>query len=112
VTDDDQLATLITQTLKQQSAGCNRRQIKIHTFGFGVDHNPHILQTISEAGSGEYFFINSESEISTAFATALGGVLSVCIQDLTITVFPSPGVRVASVQTHFKTTRLEDGNDR
>jgi Ca-activated chloride channel homolog len=111
VTSDSQLAGLMTSALKDHRAATGR-SVKVHTFGFGIDHNPQTLQAISEAAGGEYFFINSEADISTAFATALGGLLSVSVQNLEITVSPAAGVEVLSVQTHFKTTRMADGTDR
>jgi hypothetical protein len=47
---------------------------------YGSDHSAQLLGSIAEAGSGTYYYIESEENIPTAFADALGGLLSVASQ--------------------------------
>src|SRR4051812_37050795 len=42
---------------------------KVSTFGFGIDHDPAMLQAIAEAGSGMYYFIKSPEDIPTVRRT-------------------------------------------
>jgi hypothetical protein len=41
---------------------------------------------ISDQGSGMYYFVKDEEAISTAFADALGGLLSVVAQKIQMTI--------------------------
>lgn len=37
--------------------------VSVHTFGFGSDHDPKLLQAIAEAGSGIYYYIQVAATI-------------------------------------------------
>eukprot|EP00483_Globobulimina_turgida_P011331 UN11353 len=58
----------------------------INTFGFGKDHNAALLQEIAERGNGMYSFIETQDLIAETFAEALGGLVSVCGQNLYVTI--------------------------
>jgi len=58
----------------------------LYTFGIGSDHNADLLRGIAEcASAGTYYFIENEEMIPESFASALGGLLSVVAQNITIT---------------------------
>lgn len=78
-------------------------RVRVHTFGYGADHSPDMLQQIAAAGCGTYYYIKSEEDIPKAFADAIGGLLSVAAQNVSVEFTPAPGVRVESVHTAFKT---------
>ncbi len=59
--------------------------VSVHTFGFGTDHDATMLRQISEAASGMYYYIQKVQEIPEAFASCLGGLLSVVAQNISIT---------------------------
>lgn len=87
------------------------KKIKIHTFGFGEDHSPTLLKQVADVSGGDYYYIRSEEEIPTAFAEALGGLLSVAAQNLEITFSAAhPGVAIENVHTAFPTTQLPSGD--
>lgn len=52
VTDPDQIVATM-RTMLDGSPG-----VKVHTLGFGVDHNEKMLQEIATAGQGVYYFID------------------------------------------------------
>ena len=68
----------------------------VYTFGFGAQHNADLLQAISEAGNGMYYFIDSAEKIPESFADCLGGLLSTVGQNITLEVKSSNGVSVTS----------------
>ena len=68
----------------------------VYTFGFGADHNAGLLQAISEAGGGMYYFIDSAEKIPESFADCLGGLLSTVGQNITMEVKSTNDVVVMS----------------
>merc|ERR1711968_119719 len=54
----------------------------VYTFGFGADHDPLLLQNISSAAQGLYYFIQTTEAIPDSFADCLGGLLSVAAQNV------------------------------
>ncbi|KAL2938395.1 E3 ubiquitin-protein ligase WAV3 [Bienertia sinuspersici] len=65
----------------QQNSGTSF-QIPVHTFGFGADHDPVSMHSISEGSGGTFSFIEAEGVIQDAFAQCMGGLLSVVVQEL------------------------------
>ncbi|GAB2286849.1 hypothetical protein Dimus_021239 [Dionaea muscipula] len=71
-------------------------QIPVHTFGFGTDHDASSMHSISETSGGTFSFIETESAIQDAFAQCIGGLLSVVVQQLHVSiesVHPAVGIR-------------------
>jgi Mg-chelatase subunit ChlD len=83
--------------------------VRIFTFGFGSDHSEKLLSEIAAAGSGQYYYIASEENIALAFADALGGLLSVAAQNVTLDFMPSEGVVIEQIHTPLKTTQIAGG---
>ena len=105
VTDEAKLVSMVRKMVD------GKRRVRVYTFGFGDDHSEELLSKLAEAGSGSYYFIEKEDNIATAFADALGGLLSVAAQNLQLTFVPAPGVVVDEVHTSF-TTSQESGGAR
>ncbi|OVA20309.1 zinc finger protein [Macleaya cordata] len=88
-----------------------RLRIPVHTFGFGADHDPVLLYSISEACSGTFSFIEAEGVIQDAFAQCIGGLLSVVVQDLQVQVQAvHPDLRLGQIKTGSYSTRLINNN--
>ena len=83
--------------------------VRIFTFGFGSDHSEKLLSEIAAAGSGQYYYIASEENIALAFADALGGLLSVAAQNVTLDFMPSEGIVIEQIHTPLKTTQIAGG---
>jgi hypothetical protein len=104
VTDETKLVSMVREMADQ------KHRVRLYTFGFGADHSEELLSKLAEAGSGSYYFIEKEDNIATAFADALGGLLSVVAQNVKLTFVPAPGVVVDEVHTSFGTS--EEGGGR
>ncbi|GFP93567.1 uncharacterized protein sll0103 [Phtheirospermum japonicum] len=72
--------------------------IPVHSFGFGSDHDPVAMHAISDASGGTFSFIESYGMVQDAFASCIGGLLSVVTQELRLTVrSASHGVEITSL---------------
>lgn len=87
----------------------------IHCFGYGSDHDQDMLSDISSATEGgSYYFVDQDSDVSSAFGDALGGVLSVVAQNTVVKLsVPSEasehGVSILNVR-HDKAVKQADGS--
>lgn len=54
----------------------------VFTFGFGSAPDANMLTKIAEMGNGLYYAIEAAEAIPTAFADCLGGLLSVCAENI------------------------------
>ena len=61
---------------------------RLHTFGFGSVHDDQTLSGISEEGRGHCMYIQDAEAIPGAFATALGGLMSLVSQNVELTFAP------------------------
>jgi hypothetical protein len=79
---------------EQQNRGGNAADVKIgnapvYTFGFGADYDPTVLNAVARNSTGETFsVVNDVDKLSMAFSQCLAGLLTVVVQDLTVTVTP------------------------
>ena len=58
--------------------------VPIHCFGFGVDHDAKTLTNIAEHSCGAFEFIEKLDMVGEAFATCLGGLLSIAAQEVVL----------------------------
>ncbi|CAD6261421.1 unnamed protein product [Miscanthus lutarioriparius] len=76
----------------QQNRGGNAADVKIgnvpvYTFGFGADYDPTVLNAVARNSMGGTFsVVNDVDTLSMAFSQCLAGLLTVVVQDLTVTV--------------------------
>ena len=83
--------------------------IRLFTFGFGADHSERLLSELAVSGGGQYYFLEKEEHIAAAFADALGGLLSVAAQNVTLDLTLSEGVEIEQLHTPFKCTETAAG---
>lgn len=90
--------------------GVSGVHIPVHTFGFGTDHDATTMHSISETSGGTFSFIEEESVIQDAFAQCIGGLLSVVVQQLQVTVeCVHPKLRIDSIKAgSFKASLMSD----
>jgi len=85
--------------------------IKLHTFGFGPDHDAALLQRLAEIGGGNFYFIDDDDSVPTAFADAIGGLLSVVVQNVSFDLrTTSNDIKIERVFTGFKIEEKDDGS--
>ncbi|KAA8537116.1 hypothetical protein F0562_029594 [Nyssa sinensis] len=83
--------------------------IPVHTFGFGSDHDSAAMHTISDSSGGTFSFIESVGMVQDAFARCIGGLLSVVVQELRLTVRSvSPGVNIGSIPSGKYASEISD----
>lgn len=61
---------------------------KLHTFGFGSHFDQQTLNDISEKGGGHCICIQDAEAIPAAFATSLGGLMSINSQNVELSFAP------------------------
>jgi Ca-activated chloride channel family protein len=88
VTDIDGMVKLIAKRPKSSS---------LSTIGFGVDHNPELLQSMAQTGGGNYYYIENPDQIMNAFAQELGGLVSCYAQNIKIEIDLKSGVKDVEV---------------
>ncbi|EAR92938.2 von willebrand factor type A domain protein (macronuclear) [Tetrahymena thermophila SB210] len=64
----------------------NEENFTIQTFGFGKDHDPNLMDKISQLMDGNFYYIGDIHRIDECFIDALGGLFSVISQNVSINV--------------------------
>eukprot|EP01024_Parvocaulis_polyphysoides_P014732 TRINITY_DN16166_c0_g1_i6.p1 TRINITY_DN16166_c0_g1~~TRINITY_DN16166_c0_g1_i6.p1 ORF type:complete len:581 (+),score=98.15 TRINITY_DN16166_c0_g1_i6:191-1933(+) len=76
----------------------HEKNLRVHTFGFGSDHDPRMLTSIAEAGKGDFFYVENDEAIPQAFGNVLGGLLSVAAQNVRVVITPiDPSFKIIQV---------------
>jgi len=73
---------------KLESAGEDLKDVTIHTFGFGNDHDPQLMTDIAALRGGNFYFIQKLDTVDEAFVDCLGGLLSCVGQNVSIKIKP------------------------
>ncbi|KAL7109662.1 hypothetical protein ACP275_06G188200 [Erythranthe tilingii] len=83
--------------------------VPVHSFGFGTDHDAVTLHAISDASGGTFSFIGSYEMVQGAFASCIGGLLSVVTRGLRLTLrSASDGVVMKSIPSGRYTSEITD----
>lgn len=83
--------------------GSETSLISISTFGYGSNHNAKLLGELSQiTQGGSYYFLQTDSDVASAFGDCLGGILSVVAQNTVLTIGIPPeaaalGVKITKV---------------
>ncbi|XP_073125297.1 E3 ubiquitin-protein ligase WAV3-like [Henckelia pumila] len=90
-------ASICPQNRGMENSG-QQTTFPVHTFGFGTDHDPVVMHAIANASGGTFSFIESYEMLQDAFASCIGGLLSVVTQDLCLNLrSASHGVEIKSI---------------
>jgi Mg-chelatase subunit ChlD len=74
-------------------------RVPLHAFGFGADHDSDTLHSIAEASGGTFSFIEDEGVMQDAFAQCIGGLLSIVVQEMGLSMeCVYPGVQLCSIK--------------
>lgn len=65
---------------------------RLHTFGFGSNHNNKLLESLAEKFDGMYYFMENEETIKAGFANCLGGLLSTTAQNIELNIQFNPEI--------------------
>jgi hypothetical protein len=121
------LCALMRSSLALVRGGGGGGGATVHTFAYGRDADTTLLDALAETGSGVAYAIANVEDCALAFASCIGGLLSVVAQDLRLTLQPvlpaaapqqgggtagageGPLPRILQVMTKFPLTELADG---
>ena len=81
----------------------------VNTFGFGSDHNAHMLKEISRVGNGLFYYIKTVDQIPQIFTNCLGGLLSTLAQNISISIQTLSGATINKILSK-NTPKLSDDN--
>eukprot|EP00117_Sycon_ciliatum_P023636 scpid88335/ scgid20038/ len=81
----------------------------VYTFGFGSDHNAELLQALSNAGNGMYYYIDSSEKIPESFADCLGGLLSTAAQNISLEITAENGCNIVEAYAGRSTKSTHSG---
>ncbi|XP_073120056.1 E3 ubiquitin-protein ligase WAV3-like [Henckelia pumila] len=77
-----------------------QKTFPVHSFGFGTDHEPVAMHVVADLSGGTFSFIESCEKLQDAFASGIGGILSMVTQDLRLSVRPTLlGVEIKSIHS-------------
>lgn len=58
----------------------------INSFGFGKDHDAHLMREIAKSQGGNFYFIDNLNTIDECFVDAIGMLFSVVLKDIELSV--------------------------
>ncbi|MGQ0793723.1 MAG: vWA domain-containing protein [Deltaproteobacteria bacterium] len=79
------------------ASGASEGGVRITTMGLGVDYDENLMTDVAEYGAGNYYFIESPSQIAGIFEREFNQILATVAKDAVITLAPSLGVRILDV---------------
>ena len=86
VTDPNQIAKGVADVVKQG--------ISTSTIGVGTDYNEHLMYQMTQAGGGNYFFVNNPEGFQAIFQTELHGLMNMMGKNVSLGISGSEGVTV------------------
>ncbi|MBM4366786.1 MAG: VWA domain-containing protein [Deltaproteobacteria bacterium] len=78
--------------LSRHARELRQRGITLSTFGVGTDVDEDLLRAMADAGTGNYFYVQSAADIERHVRNELGDVLEVSQRDVVLQVDLPPGV--------------------
>lgn len=87
-----------------------KQQVTTSTLGVGQDYNEDLLEAMAVAGDGNYYYVESASQLADLFQTELQGLMATIGRDVTIQFEPLHGAEVADLYNDLE--RLPDGRYR
>lgn len=81
----------------RQAAGWRDRRVVTTTFGVGADFDETLLRRMSDAGGGNFQFIESAPQIADFVASEVGEALAITVREGVLVVDPGAGAVVESL---------------
>ncbi|KAM3132388.1 hypothetical protein pb186bvf_015488 [Paramecium bursaria] len=82
---DGSAENTVTQQLKEVE-----QAFTIHSFGFGADHDAPMMTKICNLRNGAFYFVSNISLLDEFFVNALGALVTVVADQITISVLAQP----------------------
>lgn len=77
-------------------------------FGYGGDHDPELLDSMSRAGGGNFYYVRTPDECPAFFGRELGGLLSCVAQSVKLTVRTKQDVKILEVLNDLDVKASDD----
>ena len=98
ITDMGQLIKIASQAAE--------KGIHVTTMGLGVNYDENIMMNLAEYGAGNYYFVESPSQLAGIFDREFGQLASTVAKDPVFTLTLAPGVSVSDVYGYaYETTK-------
>lgn len=78
--------------LTRHASELRARSVTTTTFGVGADFDETLLQSMSDAGGGHFYFIGSAAQIQDIIASEVGELLQVVARDVSLVVTAPDGL--------------------
>ncbi len=82
------------EALARHASELRERGITTSTMGLGADFDEHMLEGLSTAGAGHFYYIETPMQIPDCLTGELGDALEVVAHDAAVTIQASDGLRV------------------
>ncbi|MEI8093890.1 MAG: macro domain-containing protein [Spirochaetales bacterium] len=93
VTDSGAIAAAVAEAA--------HRGVATSAMGIGEDYNEDLLETISRAGDGSYYYVEEADQLPGLFEAELRGFKAVVGRQVTLSIFPSPGIELVGILNDF-----------
>ncbi len=70
------------------------RETTLSTVGVGADFNETLMTALADAGTGNYYFLESARNLAAVFASEFDAARNTVASGLAISIAPGPGVQV------------------
>eukprot|EP00873_Tetraselmis_striata_P012251 jgi/Tetstr1/432515/TSEL_021889.t1 len=107
--DTEALAAMMQEMLPDDGTPDQPTAVRVHTFGFGTDHDPHLLGKLAEVGRGNYYAIEEPHQVSQVLGEAMAAVLTTTCRNVTLTVVPGSNTSLLGVRSCYSSERLAHG---
>lgn len=98
ITDMGQLIKITSQAAE--------KGIHVTTMGLGVNYDENVMMNLAEYGAGNYYFVESPSQLAGIFDREFGQLASTVAKDPVFTLTLAPGVSVTDVYGYaYETTK-------
>lgn len=81
--------------LSNRARRAARGEYVLSTIGVGADFNEYLMHALADAGTGNYYFLESSHDLSNVFAREFDAARTTVARGLAVQIEPGPGVRVA-----------------
>ena len=96
-----------TDSIASDVRGLASRGISTSTFGVGRDYDEDMMQTLAQAGDGNYYFIEHPNDLPRIFGAELTGLNNTFARTVSLGLETNKGVKVLDVLNDL--TRNENG---
>jgi Ca-activated chloride channel family protein len=78
-----------------------RKGIATSAMGIGEDYNETLLEAISRAGDGSYYYVEEADQLPGLFEAELKGFKAVVGRQVTLAILPGPGIELVGILNEF-----------